>query len=42
VDLTYPPFNLKGMQLVLRYSYDYGNTFKRVYLYTNPNSIQRL
>jgi len=39
VDLTYPPFNLKGMQLVLRYSYDSGNTIKRVYLYTNPAFI---
>ena len=38
VDLTYPPFNLKQMELVLQYVY-YEVYFKRVYLYTNPTFI---
>ena len=34
VDLTYPPFNLKYMELVLQYGN--GPLLKRVYLYSNP------
>ena len=36
VDLTYPPFNLKNMELVLQYTYEKGESCKRVYFYTNP------
>ena len=34
IDLTFPPFNLKNMQLLLNYTND-GRIVKRVYLLTN-------
>ena len=37
VDLTYPPFNLKNMELVLQYKTPSFIFLKRSYLYTNPN-----
>ena len=36
LDLASPPFNVKNLQVLLEYK-TLANTFKRVYLYTNPN-----
>ena len=41
IDLTYPPFNLKNMELAMQYSYVLAGPtiLKRVYIYENPKFV---
>lgn len=41
IDLTYPPFNLKNMELAMQYSYVLAGPtiLKRVYIYENPKCV---